>query len=92
MPVELGGLSVSTDTTDYVRIRGTATNVGKLKAKNVIVSGALIDGSGQIVSVGSTYVLQEDIAPGESVRFDLRIASAPYVRYQLYAQAERDWD
>ena len=92
MPVRLGGLWLRNDGTGYVRITGTATNENAFKVKNVTLSGVLIDGSGQIVSLGSTYVLQEDVAPGESVRFDLRIARAPYVRYQLYAQAERDWD
>ena len=45
----------------------------------------------QIVSVGSTFVLEENIQPNASVRFDLRIDSVPFTRYWLYAQAERDW-
>ena len=53
---------------------------------------ALLDAGGQIVSLGSAYVLQEDIAPGESVQFDVRVAKEPCVSYQLYGQAERDWN
>jgi len=43
------------------------------------------------VSLGSTYVLQEDIMPGDSVPFSLRVERVPFVDYRLYAQAERDW-
>jgi len=87
----LSNLNLIQDGTDYVRIVGTAANNNPFKVKNVTVSGALIDASGQIVSMGSTYVLQEDILPGESVQFDLRVQYEPFDRYQLYAQAERDW-
>jgi hypothetical protein len=59
--------------------------------KNVAVAGVLLDASRQIVSVGSTFVLEEDIKPNASVRFDLRIDRVPFTRYWLYAQAERDW-
>jgi hypothetical protein len=92
VPVALGDVRLVADSTDYLRITGTATNSGSVKAKNVTVSGVLLDESEQIVSVGATYVLQEEITPGESVRFDLRVEKEPYVRYLLYAQAERDWD
>jgi murein DD-endopeptidase MepM/ murein hydrolase activator NlpD len=85
-----GGLRVVEDGTGYVRISGTATNTSSFKAKNVTVAGVLLDAKGEIVSLGSTYVLQENIAPGASVSFDMRIKKAPSVRYQLYAQAERD--
>ena len=91
-PLELSGVTVVDEGTGYVRISGVATNANAFKVKNVTVSGALLDANGQIVSLGSTYVLQEDIEPGESVRFDARVEKEPYVRYQLYGQAERDWD
>jgi hypothetical protein len=91
-PLELGNVRASDEGTDYLRIRGTATNNNPVKVKNVVVSGVLRDGGGQIVSLGSTYVLQEDIEPGESVRFDLRIEKEPYASYELHAQAERDWE
>jgi len=90
-PVELSGVRLTDEGTGYLRIRGTATNGNPFKVKNVTVSGVLLD-SRKIVSLGSTYVLQEDIEPGVSVRFDVRVEKEPYVSYQLYAQAERDWE
>ena len=77
---------------DSVRITGLASNGNEFKIKNVVVAGALYDASGQMVSLGSTFLLQEDILPGSGVWFDLRIEYVPFVRYQLYAQAERDWE
>ena len=90
--VEVSDVQVVGGGANHVRITGTATNGNSFEIKNVVVSGVLLDADGQIVSIGSKYVLQEDIAPGASVRFDVRIEKVPYVRYQLYAQAERDWD
>jgi hypothetical protein len=91
-PVTLSNLNVARDPSDYVRITGTATNANPFKVKNVITCGVLLDSSGEIVSMGSSYVLQEDIQPGASVQFDLRVPYKPYAEYQLYTQAERDWD
>ena len=91
-PVELSNLSLAHDSTSFVRITGTATNKNAFKVKNVTVSGVLIDDSGQIVSMGSTYVLKEDILPDASVQFDVRIGYEPFDSYRLYAQAERDWE
>ena len=91
-PVALSEIKQIDDGTGYVRITGVATNTSPFEVKNVTVAGALLDAGGQIVSVGSTYVLQEDIAPGASVGFDLRIERASFESYQLYAQAERDWE
>jgi hypothetical protein len=91
VPVQLSSLSLSYDGTESVRITGVATNIKPFKVKNVVVSGVLLDASDQIVSLGSAFVLQEDIGPNQSVRFDLRIERVPFVRYRLYAQAERDW-
>ena len=76
---------------DSVRIVGTVTNEQPFKLKNPIVIGVLLDASGQMVSLGYTYVTVEDIEPGASVPFDLRVETRPYVRYTMYAQAERDW-
>jgi hypothetical protein len=90
-PVMLSGVQVVGDGTGYLRISGTATNGNAFAVKNVTVSGVLLDASGQIVSLGSTYVLEEDVAPGQSVRFDVRVAKEAYASYELYAQAERDW-
>jgi hypothetical protein len=90
-PVSLGGLNVTRDPSDYVRITGTATNTNPFAVKNVIVVGVLRDGNGQMVSLGSGYVLQENIESGSAVPFDLRIPYTSYASYQFYAQAERDW-
>ena len=45
-----------------------------------------------IVSLGSAYVLEENILPNANVQFDLRIDRVPFYRYTVYAQAERDWE
>jgi LysM repeat protein len=91
-PVALSEVVLVDEGTGYVRISGTATNDNAFAVQNVTVSGVLLDASGQIVSMGSTYVLQEDIEPGESVTFEVRVEKEPYADYQLYAQAERDWE
>jgi hypothetical protein len=87
----LSNVRLIADGLDSVRIVGTATNDNPFKVKNPIVTGALIDDARQIVSLGYTYVVVEDIEPGASVPFDLRVKHRPYVRYQTYVQAERDW-
>jgi hypothetical protein len=89
--VELSGLSLSYSGTDSVRVTGYATNKNEYMVKNVAIAGVLLDEYRQIVSLGSTFVLEEDIKPGASVSFDLRIKRVPFTRYWLYAQAERDW-
>jgi hypothetical protein len=91
-PVELGGIVLVDEGLDYVRVTGTATNGNSFKVKNIVVSGTLLDTNGQIVSVGSSYVIQDDIEPGASVWFDLRIEKEPYVTYRLYGQSEYDWE
>ena len=91
-PVVLSNVQLVDQGTGYLRISGTATNGNAFEVKNVTVSGVLLDANGQMLSVGSVYVLQEDIAPGASVDFDVRVAKEAYASYELYAQAERDWD
>jgi LysM repeat protein len=91
-PVSLSEIEQIDDGTGYVRITGLATNTSPFEAKNVTVAGTLLNANDQVVSVGSTYVLQENIAPGTSVGFDLRIARASFASYQLFTQAERDWE
>jgi hypothetical protein len=91
VPVTLTGVRMSRDGLTSVRITGVAVNEQPFKIKNVIVAGVLEDGSGQMVSMGWTHGLQEDILPGGSVPFDLRVELVPFERYRLYAQAERDW-
>jgi hypothetical protein len=89
--VVLSGLSLNYSGVDSVRVTGYATNKNEYMVKNVAIAGVLLDQHRQIVSVGSTFVLEENIQPNASVRFDLRIDSVPFTRYWLYAQAERDW-
>ena len=91
-PMRIGNMRLVDEGTGYLRISGTATNASAYDVKNMTVSGVLIDGNGQIVSVGSAYVLQEDIAPGEAVSLSVRVAKEAYASYQVYAQAERDWE
>jgi hypothetical protein len=78
--------------TNCFHVSGTATNNSPSKVKNVTVSGVLTDASRQIVSLGSSYGLQDDIPSGGSVRLELRVKKEPSVDYRLYAQAERDWE
>jgi len=90
-PVALGGIRLIADGLDSVRITGTATNGNPFKVKNPVVTGVLVDASGQMISLGYTYVTVEDIEPGASVPFDLRVKLRPYASYRMVAQAERDW-
>jgi len=89
-PVVLGAVRLAADGLDSARITGQATNNNPFKVKNPIVIAVLVDG-GQTVSLGYTYVVVEDIEPGASVAFDLRVKLRPHASYQTYAQAERDW-
>jgi hypothetical protein len=90
-PVALSDIVLVDEGAGYLRISGTATNDNAFAVQNVTVSSVLLDASGQIVSMGSTYVLQQDIGPGESVTFEVRVEEEPYADYRLYVQAERDW-
>ena len=89
--VALSGVRLVADGLDSVRITGRVNNENPFKVKNPVVTGMLVDNSGQTVSLGYTYVVVEDIEPGMSVPFDLRVKHRPYAKYQIYAQAERDW-
>ncbi len=90
--VQLSNLNLAYDSTESVRITGRAANVNPFKIKNVVLGGVLLDAGGQIVSLGGAFVLEEDIQPDAAVSFDLRIERVPFVRYYVYAQAERDWE
>lgn len=90
--VELRNLNLAYDSTESVRITGRAVNINPFKVKNIALGGVLLDAGGQIVSLGSGYVLVEDIQPEAAVSFDLRIERVPFARYFVYAQAERDWE
>ena len=43
-------------------------------------------------TICGSVALEEGIEPGEELPFELRVEAEPYVSYQLYAQAERDWN
>jgi hypothetical protein len=90
-PVVLSGLNLTYSGIDSVRVTGYATNKNEYMIKNVALAGVLLDANRQIVSLGSTFVLGENIQPNTSVRFDLRIERQPFARYWIYAHAERDW-
>jgi hypothetical protein len=90
-PVALSGVRLTADGLDSARITGTATNENPFKVKNPVVTVVLVDAGGQMVSLGYTYVTVEDIEPGASVGFDLRVKLRPYASYRMVAQAERDW-
>ena len=91
VPMALSGIRLTADGLSSVRITGVATSEQPFKLKNPIVIGVLLDASGQMVSLGYTFVTVEDIEPGASVPFDLRVESKPYASYRTYVQAERDW-
>ena len=84
--VVLSGVGVSYDGIGNARITGAVVNRNGFPVKEVTIAGALVDASGEIVSVGATLVLGE-VAPGASTSFDLRVEYRPYSHYQLYAQA-----
>jgi hypothetical protein len=91
VPMALSGTRLIADGLHSVRITGVATSEQPFKLKNPVVIGVLLDASGQMISLGYTYVTVEDIEPGASVHFDLRVQSKPYASYRTYVQAERDW-
>ena len=90
-PASLGlsGLHLANDGIGNVRITGTATNDNPFTVRNVTIIGSLLDASGKIVSLGSTFLAGE-IAPGASVPFDLRIVYEPYAHHVLFVQAVRN--
>jgi len=73
------------DALGAVHIGGMATNENRFVVRDVTAVGALLDGEGKVVSVGSAIVLG-DVAPGEYVSFDVRIGFLPYSSYELIVQ------
>ena len=63
-------------------------DVGPGGTGSVTVTGTLIDGAGQIVSMATTTVVGE-ISHGESRSFDLRVPYHAYAHYDVSAQAAR---
>ena len=86
--VTLSDSQIEDTGTGYVRISGTATNANVYPVKNVVISGLLLDDSGQIVSMGTGTVA--NIAAGESADFMVYVESKEYVSYRLTVRAEQD--
>jgi hypothetical protein len=91
IPMVLGQTQLYADGLNSLRVTGTVTNKNPFKAKNPVVTVVLEDASGQMISLGYAYVTVEDIEPGATVRFAVRVQSKPYAAYRTYVQAERDW-
>jgi hypothetical protein len=85
----LSDLSVRHDNFGYLHIMGTATNGNPFAVRDAHIWGTLIDAEGRIASVGMTLAPGQ-IAPGASAAFDVRIERAPYVRYEVQAQATQN--
>ena len=86
----MSGLRVTHDGFGYVHITGTATNENAFTVRDAHIAGTLLDAAGHITSVGLALV-PGDIAPGASVAFDVCIEHAPYVTYEVQAQATQNW-
>lgn len=87
-PVEVAG-SHSVDQGSNVKITATIQNPNPYPIKNVVLCGALVDGNGQITSIGSATSIQS-VAPDASVTLNVMVPSDTYTSYQLFAQAEGD--
>ncbi len=78
------------DQGSHVRINGTIINPNTYAIRNVVVNGVLLDGAGQILSMGSAYIVQS-IAPGAAVSFSAMVpVKGTYAGYELFTQAEGD--
>lgn len=86
VPVEVRGVSHYQDTLGYVHITGSVVNTNPVAVRDVTVTGALIDGRGEIVSTGVALLVQT-IEAGASAPFDVLIRHAPYSQTQLFVQA-----
>jgi hypothetical protein len=85
----LSNLHITNDGIGNVRVTGVVVNQNPFVVSNPVIAGALLDASGQFVSLGST-LLPGDVEAGANVPFDLRIEYEPYAHYQLYAQGVRN--
>jgi hypothetical protein len=88
-------LALARDSTEYVRITGQVRNDQPFSVKNVALSGVLLDAQGEIVGLGSSHLVAEDIHPGQSLGFEIRVRDSAqsvgtsFSGYRVYAQAER---
>ncbi|MBN2001891.1 MAG: hypothetical protein JXA21_00935 [Anaerolineae bacterium] len=86
-PVTLSDSKASDTGAGYVRITGTATNPNVYPIKNIVISGALLDANGQMLSLGTAVV--PSLEAGASAQFEVYVEKKAYVNYQLYARAEQ---
>jgi hypothetical protein len=85
--VTLSDTKITDAGTSYVRIGGVATNPHSYAIKNVVISGVLLDASGQMVSMGTGVVTA--LEAGASTDFEVYVAKKAYVSYRLNARAEQ---
>ncbi len=86
--VTLSDVKITDTGTNYLRINGVATNPNPYPVKNVVISGLLLDGNGQMVSMGTGTV--PSIAAGASANFEVYVEKQAYTSYQLHVRAEQD--
>jgi hypothetical protein len=89
-PAELRSMSVNDNDTGYLRINGTVYNENAYAIKNVMITGVLLDNTGQWVSYGTATIL-DSIEPGAEVEINVWVEKVPYVNYELYVSAEGDF-
>ncbi len=87
-PVTLSESQVADTGASYVRITGIATNPNVYPIKNIVISGLLLDASGQTVSMG-TAVAPGPLEAGASTKFEVYVEKKAYSNYQLHARAEQ---
>lgn len=88
---EVRNTSLTDDGLGYLRISGTVHNPNTYPIKQVMVSGALLDNTGQWASFG-TAILPESIEPGMDKSFTVWVEKAPHVDYAVFFMAEGDFN
>lgn len=86
-PLTLSGLGRYQDSVGYVHLTGRVHNANPFAVKNVTVSGVLLNGTGEIVSLGMT-ILVDNVASNGSTTFDIAVKYTPYTNYRFYVQGE----
>jgi hypothetical protein len=84
--ITVANLRVTNDGFGYLHITGTANNPNPFPVANARIAGALFDGGGKILSVGSVPILGQ-IPAGGNAPFELRIEYQSYATFQLYPEA-----
>ena len=79
------------DAIGYVHLTGRVVNTNAFPVKNPVIAGALVDGSGGFVSVGSTSVVGR-LEPNASAAFDILVDYAPYATFRLFCAGGTEVD